>query len=126
MITGKVVDASAIAAIIFDELTKDVATARLGNAKLYAPTLLTFEIANVALKKIRNRPVEREVLIAAHDKLSAAGISYVDVDLSEAIMLAQRASLTLYDACYLWLAEHLGAELVTLDIRLEKAAARLR
>jgi predicted nucleic acid-binding protein len=37
--------------------------------------------------------------------------------------LAVQTQLTAYDAAYLWLARHLGAELVTFDATL-KAAAR--
>jgi predicted nucleic acid-binding protein len=121
---AKVVDASAIAAIVFDELTKEVTVARLRGAMLYAPALLTFEVANVALKKIRGRPAEREALIAAHGKLDQLDILYHEVDLRAAITLAERTSLTLHDACYLWLARELDVELVTLDVRLERAAAK--
>jgi predicted nucleic acid-binding protein len=42
------------------------------------------------------------------------------VDLGEAIVLAERTKLSLYDAGYLWLARALGAELVTLDDRLTR------
>jgi predicted nucleic acid-binding protein len=121
-----VVDASAIAAVIFDELTREAITSRLLDATLYAPALLPFEVANVALKKIRNRPAERGALLAAHDKLALFGISYWQVDLGDAIALAEGAALTLYDASYLWLARELDLELVTLDIQLEKAAKKLR
>jgi predicted nucleic acid-binding protein len=122
--TGKIVDASAVAAIIFDEVTRDATLARLRSASLYAPALLKFEVASVVLKKIRARPAEREALIAAHDKLHRLAISYAEVDLACAIGLAERNALTLYDATYLWLAQEFGLELVTLDKRLANAASR--
>ncbi len=43
------------------------------------------------------------------------------IDVAEAIALAERARLSLYDASYLWLARVLGAELVTLDDELARA-----
>ena len=124
MTTAKVVDASAIAAIIFDEVARDAILARLWGAQLFAPALLVFEVASVALKKIREHPPERELLLAAYDKLQWLAISYADIDLGPAIRVAERNALTLYDASYLWLAQELGLELVTLDKRLAKAAAR--
>ena len=47
-----------------------------------------------------------------------------DVDFPQVVELAARKNLTAYDASYLWLALHLGAELVTLDRDLEKASKR--
>ncbi len=38
--------------------------------------------------------------------------------------LATETGLTAYDASYLWLARQLGAELVTLDQQLARAAAK--
>ncbi len=124
MTTGKVVDASAVAAVIFDEVARDVTLARLQSAQLYAPALLVFEVASVALKKIREWPSERDLLLAAYGRLQCLAISYADVDLASAIRVAERNALTLYDASYLWLAQELDVELVTLDRRLARAAAR--
>ena len=45
------------------------------------------------------------------------------MDHQGAIDLAIGTGLTAYDASYLWLSRQLGAELVTLDRRLAKAAA---
>ena len=46
------------------------------------------------------------------------------VDLPEAVTLAERMGLTVYDASYLWLAQELQAELITLDKQLADAAGR--
>jgi predicted nucleic acid-binding protein len=48
----------------------------------------------------------------------------VDAATLDALLgLAERIGLTTYDASYLWLARRTGAELVTLDRRLEAAVA---
>jgi predicted nucleic acid-binding protein len=49
-------------------------------------------------------------------------ITQTEVDLNEVILLAERKKLTAYDTAYLWLAHNLGAELVTLDKTLARAA----
>lgn len=49
-------------------------------------------------------------------------IAQHDVQVLETIELARRTGLSAYDASYLWLARHLGAELVTLDAKLANAA----
>jgi predicted nucleic acid-binding protein len=125
-VTDKVVDASAIVALLFDELRRDEIVARVGDATLRAPNLLGLEIANACLKKIRAAPAEREALIEAFSLLDALSISLETVDLNGAIVLAERMKLSLYDASYLWLAHVRGAELVTLDDRLARADENIR
>ena len=50
-------------------------------------------------------------------------IESAEVDHAGVLMLAEQFRLTGYDASYLWLAQRLNAELVTLDRRLARAAA---
>ena len=116
--SAKVVDASALAALLFGEPDAEVIAARLEKARLFAPTLLPFEIASVCLKKIKRHPSTREGFVRALALIDRMAIEYVDVMQTEVVDLAERKDLTAYDASYLWLATRLGAELVTLDKRL--------
>ena len=125
-VTDKVVDASAIVALLFDELTSDEILSRVRLGTLRAPNLIGFEVANACLKKIRAAPAERETLLEAFSLLDALSISLETVDLKAAIVLAEQTKLTLYDASYLWLARALDAELVTLDEKLARADETLR
>jgi predicted nucleic acid-binding protein len=50
-------------------------------------------------------------------------IEIVEVDHADALQLAEAFGLSSYDAAYLWLAQKLAAELVTLDRRLQTAGA---
>jgi predicted nucleic acid-binding protein len=50
----------------------------------------------------------------------------MDVDHLAVLVLAEHARLSSYDACYLWLAQSIGAELVTLDRRLDAATRRIQ
>ena len=119
--TDKVVDASAIATIIFDEPSRPVAESATHGAVLFAPTLIGYELGNVCLKKIRQRPNERDALLSALQAYPAFGIMEEEIASNEVIALAEQKRLSLYDASYLWLADKLGAELVTLDKRLARA-----
>ena len=124
--TDKVIDASAVVALLFNELTREEIVPRLREATLRAPSLIGFEVANACLKKIRADPAEREALLEAFSLFGALSISLETVNLDAAIVLAERMKLSLYDASYLWLAHALGAELVTLDDRLARADETLR
>jgi predicted nucleic acid-binding protein len=61
----KVVDASAVAALVFGEPEASEVAARLRGATLAAPALLAFEVASVCLKKLKRHPEQRESLLAA-------------------------------------------------------------
>lgn len=119
---AKVVDASAIVALLFGEPEAERVTARLGDESLAAPALLPFEVANACLTKLRRPASDREALTSAFGMLARMDITTVAVDHAEVVALAERTGLTAYDASYLWLAAALGADLVTLDRRLEAAA----
>jgi predicted nucleic acid-binding protein len=125
-VTDKIVDASAIVALLFHELTSDKILRRVRHATLRAPKLIGFEVASACLKKIRAEPGERDKLLEAFSLLDALSIHLEAVDLRAAVALAEQAKLTLYDASYLWLARTLDAELVTLDERLARADGDLR
>lgn len=123
---AKVVDASAVAALLFGEPDGERVAAALGDSQLLAPALLNFELANVCTIKCRRHPEQRSVLIGAFELRKQLLIEEVRVDFDRVLNLAGETGLTAYDASYLWLAHVLGAELVTLDQRLAKAATSVR
>jgi predicted nucleic acid-binding protein len=121
-VTGvKVVDASALAALLFAEPEAETIAERLEGARLAAPSLLDFELANVCLTKIRRQPRQREVLRTAFRLAYRLRVETVAVDHADVLDLADATGLTTYDASYLWLARALSAELVTLDRKLAAA-----
>lgn len=61
----KVIDASALAALVFSEPEAGEVVNRLEGARLAAPSLLDFELANVCLTKMRREPGKRDAVRAA-------------------------------------------------------------
>lgn len=119
----KVVDASALAALLFGEPEAEAVAGRLGDAQLVAPGLLAFELANVCLMKARRHPEQQPALMAAFRLRDRLRMQALAVDHDRALELAAATGLTAYDASYLWLSQHLSAELVTLDQQLANASA---
>ena len=120
-----VVDASALAAVVFREPAGDAVADRLDGAAVFAPELLKFELASVAWKKVRQRPAEAAGILSA---LATAlngpwNLIWQDVQPADVVLIAHATGLSVYDASYLWLAGTLGADLVTLDERLASASA---
>ena len=121
----KVVDASVFAAITFAEPDKPKFERLLAGHRLLAPTLVSYEMTSVCLKKIRAHPDQRDAFLEAFSKWCSTAIDLLDVPHEQAVIIAERTRLTAFDACYLWLSRRVGAELVTRDGRLARAADKI-
>ena len=120
----KVIDASALGALVFGEPQAEAIAGELKGATLAAPTLLHFELASICLKKMNKHPTQAEKLLAAFRLSKRLAIDILDVVHSEVIQLARQTGLTTYDASYLWLAHKLNSQVVTLDKNLAEAASQ--
>jgi predicted nucleic acid-binding protein len=118
----KVVDASALGALVFGEPGAETVAKQLARSTLAAPQLVWFELASIAFKKIAKHPGLEEQIREAFRMASRLAIEILSVDHLEVIDLASQAHLTTYDASHLWLARKTGGQLVTLDKRLLKAS----
>lgn len=120
----RVVDASALGALVFGEPWAEDVASKLADAPLAAPALFWFELASVCLKKLRAHPRQADKILAAFRLAQRLPIMIHDVDHLDTVVLAHETRLTTYDASYQWLARRLRADLVTLDEPLEQAATR--
>ena len=115
-----VVDASAIAAVLFDEPEAAPIAASV-RGWLFAPTLLRYELASVATTRLIRHPHLARTLQQRYELLDELQVAYVEPEWPTLPALARRWSLSAYDAAYLQLALSRGAALVTLDARLAAA-----
>jgi len=114
----KVVDASALAAIAFAEPGADAVIDEIDGHRLHAPTLVVFELMNVAWKRAKKQPVAARLFLEALDVLQEIGLRFRGIDQEAVVKLGLDTGLTAYDASYLWLSRALRMPLVTLDKRL--------
>lgn len=119
-----VVDASAIAALLFGEAESEAVRRRLRGHALHAPSLIDYELANVAWKKLRGAAANAEATFAALAVARRLNVHLSQPDPVQVLALAAATAVTPYDASYLWLARTMGLPLVTLDQRLARAAER--
>ena len=120
----KVVDASALGAIAFGEPEAEAIAKSLSGSLLVAPLLLWFELSSICLKKIRKQPEQKEQLLEAFQLAQRLPVEMTAVNHKEVIKLADENNLTIYDANYLWIAQKLNGDLVTLDHKLLTVANR--
>ena len=117
---ARVADASILAAVIFDEPRADEALSLIIGSDLYEPTILSYELASVAKKKILLHPNhEHAIKIALRDALSC-NMKLIDVDHMSVLDLALTTGLTTYDASYLFISRTLDIPLVTFDEQLKR------
>ena len=122
---GKVADASLLAAVAFGEPEASAAAALIGDADLYEPALLGYEMASIARKKVSNYPDQRDGLLRGLEAMLSLDMHWVEPDHRQVIELALESGVSTYDASYLHLARALAIPLVTYDRRMRVAAEAL-
>ena len=123
--SAEVVDASALAALLFGEPKADQVAGSLGGAELFAPSLIRYELASVCEKKRRLYPAQEDSLLAALALYPQLRVVEAEVPAAELARLARYADVTAHDAAYLWVARHTDVPLLTLDRKLAAAARAL-
>lgn len=118
-----VVDASAIAAVIFDEPEAAPIIASV-TGPLMAPGLMRYELASICTTKIAREPQHAKLVLERYALLARLDVDYADPDWESLPLLARRWDISAYDAAYLQLALMRKAPLVTLDSRLARAYDR--
>lgn len=118
----RVVDASALGALVFAEPKAEEIAKALADAPMVAPSLIWFELASICLGKLKAHPAQEKQILKAFDLARRLAIQIVEVEHLAVVELARKTGLTTYDASYLWLARHLPGDLVTLDRRMQAAA----
>jgi predicted nucleic acid-binding protein len=122
----RVVDTSAVAAMLFGEPDGPWVHALLSGSPLVVPGIFHFELGNTCRMKCRRHPDEAEALLANWlEWNSEPPVTAMATDLIATMHLARDHNLTFYDASYLWLAQDRTAELISLDKALVLAARRL-
>jgi len=121
--SGTVVDASAIAAVFFDEPEAAPIVASI-RGPLVAPGLLRYEMASICAVKLHREPRHARVTLQRYRLFSGLDIEFVDPEWDALPLLARQWDLSAYDAAYLQLALNRKAPLVTLDAQLARAYDR--
>ena len=90
---AKVVDASAVAALLFVEPEADEVALEMEGFDLTAPSLLPYEIASVARKKMVRHPGMSSGVFAALERLDDLHLTLVDVSPIDVVRIAKETGL---------------------------------
>lgn len=116
-----VVDASALAAVIFHEPKESEVLDALKSSEWFAPSLIDYEMASIARAKLLKHENLADEIRLAFNTFCRIQFQRVRVNYGEVVELALQKKLTTYDASYLWLSSTLKCQLLTLDAELAKA-----
>jgi predicted nucleic acid-binding protein len=121
-----VLDASIVACWVFldeEHPVADLALERLRTEEALVPALWWFEIRNILIVNGRRKRLTEDDAAAFLQTLARLPFR-VDrsPDEADVLMLARRYRLSVYDACYLELAQRIDVSLATLDTDLVVAA----
>jgi predicted nucleic acid-binding protein len=119
----RIVDASAVGAVLLVEPEADWVNAQTDGEDLYASPVLPFEVGNIFWKRLHSPAADIEVLMAIWSAWTEAlPLRLMLSDAPSVVRLAHRTGLTFYDASYLQLALDLDGDLISLDKRLLRIA----
>jgi predicted nucleic acid-binding protein len=118
-------DASVLAAMVFGESGSAEAHSLTRSRRLLAPTLLRYEMAHIAVRKVAFAPEEAAQVQKAFAASLRVPVRLVQPSWPAVIDLARANGLSAYDASYLQVALALRIRLATLDDRLARVAEGL-
>ncbi len=120
-----VTDTSAVIAVLIDENTKQAVIEATQEAGLLAPASLTFEVGNAFTAMFKKRVISLEKVLDVLDIFETIPIRLVDVDLGQAVILANELNIYAYDAYMIEVARRYHTPLITLDKQLADAAIKI-
>lgn len=118
-----VVDASAVAEILFGTEAGRRAAALLDGHQLLAPQHLTAEVASVIRGWSLSRQITDEEALRAFREFDALGVEQVPMMSLLPAVYSLRHNMSAYDAMYVVLARAVQCQLLTVDARLAAVAA---
>ena len=120
-----VIDTSALIAVIANEPEKVELIALTTGADLIAPHSIHWEIGNAFSAMLKRNRITIGQALQAMQIYQRIPIRFVDIDLEEALSLAEQLNIYAYDAYLLRCAVKYNAPLLSLDQGLLTAAKRL-
>lgn len=120
-----VIDASAIIAVLVNESERETLLRLTQGADLLAPASVHWEIGNAFSAMLKRRRVTLTQAVEAIEMYLTIPIRMVEVELAEALELAQRLNIYAYDAYLLACAARYKAPLLSLDRDLVAAATTI-
>ena len=116
------VDTSAVIAVLLGENNRERIIRRTKGVDLIAPASLHWEMGNAFSAMFKRGRLGADVALQAISRYEEIPIQLVEVNLAEAVQIAEKRDLYAYDAYMLLVARRHRAPLLTLDGGLKEPA----
>jgi predicted nucleic acid-binding protein len=114
-------DASAIMAVIADEVEREIVINCTKNASIVSPNVLAFEIANGLTRMVKKRVIStKHQMINLIQNFKRIPVKIVEANVEKALEIAWTYKIYAYDAFYLETAKRLRLPLLTFDGEMRK------
>lgn len=120
-----IVDTSVIIAVLANEPIKKTLIKLTKGVELIAPKSVHWEIGNAFSAMLKRKRIEIEQVIKAIQLYDSIPIKFVDVDLEETLLIADRLRIYAYDAYLIACSIKHHCPLISLDNGLLQAAKKL-
>lgn len=120
-----IVDTSAIIAVLVNESNKSAIIRATQEADLLAPPSVHWEIANAFSAMFKRKRLTLDEALTAITIYQQIPIRFIEIELEEALKIADELGIYAYDACLLRSAIKYNLPLLTLDQGLKEQAERV-
>jgi len=120
-----IVDTSVIIAVLVNEPAKKKLIKLTRGAELIAPLSVHWEIGNAFSAMLKKKKIDISEVIKAIQAYNSIAVTYIDIELEEALLIADKLNLYAYDAYLISCALKKHCPLITLDNGLMVAAKQL-
>lgn len=111
----RVVDATAVSAVLFGDPAAEQIVQQLDDAVLVAPTVLENHLCEICLQKIHDGEADEGHYLEALSLLQVLDLQTIKQDPGEIVRFANKHQVSINEAYYLRLAHAFSAELVSLN-----------
>jgi len=120
-----VIDASAVIAVLLNEMSKPEIIKATFGAEVVSPASLPWEIGNALSANVKRKRISPEQALRAAHEFQDIDVRLVDIDVEEAIRVSNTYNIYAYDAYILLCAANLKAPLLCLDSLMAKLAKEM-
>jgi predicted nucleic acid-binding protein len=120
-----VVDTSVIISVITNESNKPKLINITKGFEIIAPHSLHWEVGNAISAMFKRRKIDLNTAMKALEYYGQININFVDVDLPNAVEIAETLNLYAYDAYFLECSLRYNKPLLSLDTKLIRAAKKI-
>lgn len=117
-----IVDASVIIAVLVNEPVKKKLVKLTKGIELIAPISIHWKIGNAFSAMLKRKRIDISKIIKAIQLYNTISITFIDIELEESLLIADKLNIYAYDAYLIASALKMHCQLITLDNGLISAA----